>query len=82
VFDCIGEAGEERFSLHDLTTPGLAVGACRRRPACLICCAAVLIVLCYLPAHQLYRLQALRPALPACAAGLLKCQPSAPTASD
>lgn len=22
VFDCIGEAGEERFSLHDLTTPG------------------------------------------------------------
>ncbi|KAL4436902.1 hypothetical protein ABPG75_004041 [Micractinium tetrahymenae] len=24
VFDCIGEAGEERFSLSDLTTPGLA----------------------------------------------------------
>lgn len=23
VFDCIGEAGEERFSLHDLTTPGM-----------------------------------------------------------
>ncbi|KAL4526550.1 hypothetical protein Ndes2526A_g00995 [Nannochloris sp. 'desiccata'] len=22
VFDCIGEAGDERFSLHDLTTPG------------------------------------------------------------
>ena len=22
VFDCIGEAGEERFSLDDLTTPG------------------------------------------------------------
>ena len=22
VFDCIGEAGEERFSLSDLTTPG------------------------------------------------------------
>lgn len=23
VFDCIGEDGEERFSLHDLTTPGM-----------------------------------------------------------
>ena len=22
VFDCIGEEGEERFKLHDLTTPG------------------------------------------------------------
>ena len=22
VFDCIGDAGDERFSLHDLTTPG------------------------------------------------------------
>ena len=39
VFDCIGEVGEERFSLHDLTTPGLAVGACRRSP---LCSAAVL----------------------------------------
>ena len=29
VFDCIGEAGDERFSLNDLTTPGLLV----RRPA-------------------------------------------------
>jgi hypothetical protein len=27
VFDCIGDAGEERFSLSDLTTPGLLVGA-------------------------------------------------------
>jgi beta-phosphoglucomutase-like phosphatase (HAD superfamily) len=27
VFDCIGDAGDERFSLHDLTTPGApAVG--------------------------------------------------------
>lgn len=25
VFDCIGEAGDERFSLNDLTTPGLLV---------------------------------------------------------
>ena len=24
VFDCIGDAGDERFSLHDLTTPGMA----------------------------------------------------------
>lgn len=23
VFDCIGEAGDERFSLNDLTTPGI-----------------------------------------------------------
>lgn len=23
VFDCLGEAGEERVSLHDLTTPGM-----------------------------------------------------------
>lgn len=23
VFDCIGEAGDERFSLNDLTTPGM-----------------------------------------------------------
>ena len=23
VFDCIGEAGDERFSLDDLTTPGM-----------------------------------------------------------
>ena len=22
VFDCIGESGDERFSLHDITTPG------------------------------------------------------------
>ena len=25
VFDCIGDAGDERFSLHDLTTPGARV---------------------------------------------------------
>ena len=25
VFDCIGDAGDERFSLHDLTTPGGAL---------------------------------------------------------
>ena len=25
VFDCIGDAGDERFSLHDLTTPGFWV---------------------------------------------------------
>lgn len=24
VFDCIGEVGDERFSLDDLTTPGLS----------------------------------------------------------
>lgn len=23
VFDCIGDAGDERFSLNDLTTPGV-----------------------------------------------------------
>jgi hypothetical protein len=23
VFDCIGDAGDERFSLSDLTTPGM-----------------------------------------------------------
>jgi hypothetical protein len=22
VFECIGDAGDEQFSLHDLTTPG------------------------------------------------------------
>jgi HAD superfamily hydrolase (TIGR01509 family) len=34
VFDCIGEAGEERFSLHDLTTPGaLAARAAARAGA-------------------------------------------------
>ena len=26
VFDCIGDAGDERFSLHDLTTPGDQLG--------------------------------------------------------
>jgi hypothetical protein len=75
VFDCIGEAGEERFSLHDLTTPGLAVDACCRRLACLACCAAVLCCCAGCCASC-----AVLPALPACAACLLKCQPSAPTA--
>lgn len=38
VFDCIGEAGDERFSLNDLTTPGLLV---RPRCALLACSPAV-----------------------------------------
>ncbi len=33
VFDCIGEAGEERFSLHDLTTPGMQALAQRAAAA-------------------------------------------------
>lgn len=33
VFDCIGDAGEERFSLNDLTTPGLLVGGPAGRSA-------------------------------------------------
>jgi hypothetical protein len=27
VFDCIGDAGDERFSLHDLTTPGVVAAS-------------------------------------------------------
>ena len=31
VFDCIGDAGDERFCLSDLTTPGIEALAARRR---------------------------------------------------
>lgn len=32
VFDCIGDAGDERFGLADLTTPGIDALASRARP--------------------------------------------------
>jgi len=32
VFDCIGDAGDERFGLSDLTTPGIAALRSHARP--------------------------------------------------
>ena len=32
VFDCIGDGGDERFGLADLTTPGIAALRSRARP--------------------------------------------------
>lgn len=32
VFDCIGDEGDERFGLGDLTTPGIAALQSRTRP--------------------------------------------------
>lgn len=39
MFDCIGDAGDERFGLNDLTTPGLAV---RAAACCLAACRGLL----------------------------------------
>jgi len=48
VFDCIGDAGDERFSLHDLTTPGdtpcLANSGSDARPLGFASKAAVLVM--------------------------------------
>lgn len=58
VFDCIGEAGDERFSLSDLTTPGLLVSSAAAATFAVTAALAAAAAVCHMhtPAGLLLKL--------------------------